>query len=239
MLLLALSAGAAVAAAPAHRASPAHHGARAGAVRDWSRTVAISPAGGFVMGNPNAPVKVIEFASYTCPHCAAFSRDIEPQLVLKYVRTGQASYEFRNAARDRYDVVAAVLARCTGVKGFFPATTAVYAAQSDWISQAIAYEQAHADEIDKLEGVDKGVAIARAAGLDSLFAARGLTLPQQRACLGDEAELKAVIDMSQDANENRHIPGTPAVFVNDDLLPGPAEWPALDAAVGAALKKGT
>ena len=233
-VLLATAAMVAVAAAPVrpHHPQPAHRQAP----RDWSKVVTLSPDGSYVMGNPQAPVKIVEFGSYTCPHCAHFSGEVVPQLVAKYVATGKASYDFRNAVRDRYDAVAAVLARCTGARGFFPATAAVYAAQQDWVQQAIGYEQAHEDEIDKLTGADKGVAIARAAGLDTLFTARGLTADKQRACLADPQQLGAIVAMSKDATETRAIPGTPAVYLNGTLVDGALDWTKLDAAIAAALK---
>ena len=181
-------------------------------------------------------MKVVEFGSYTCPHCAHLAAEVVPQLIAKYVATGKASYDFRNSVHDRYDLVAAVLTRCTGAGGFFPATAAVYAAQEDWVQQAIGYERAHEDEIDKLSGPDKAVAIARAAGLDTLFTARGLSPEKQRACFADPQQLAAISAMSKDASETRDIPGTPAVFVNGTLIEGVIDWPKLDAAIAGALK---
>ena len=232
-MVAALAAMALVAAAPVRpHSQPSRHQA----ARDWSKVVTLSPDGSYVMGNPAAKVKIIEFGSYTCPHCAHFAAEVVPQLIAKYVTTGRATYDFRNAVQDRYDLVAAVLTRCTGTSGFFPASAAVYAAQQDWIQQAMGYERAHEDEIDKLSGPDKGVAIARAAGLDSLFSARGLAADRQRACLADPQQLSAIVAMSKDATETRAIPGTPAVYLNGALVDEAAEWPKLDAAIAAALK---
>ena len=78
-------------AAAAGKAAP-----KAAAARDWSRTVAVTPEGGFRMGNPAAHVKVVEYGSLACPHCRHFEETGYRPLVQKYVRTGQVSYEFRN-----------------------------------------------------------------------------------------------------------------------------------------------
>ena len=71
------------------------------APRDWSRTVAATPEGGFRMGNPNAKVKLVEYGSLACPHCRHFEETGYKPLVQQYVRTGRVSYEFRNFASQR------------------------------------------------------------------------------------------------------------------------------------------
>src|SRR4051812_15478339 len=89
---------------------------------DWSEVVNPTGAGGFVMGNPNAKLKLIEFGSLTCPHCREFDEKGVPTLISKYVKTGQVSWEFRNYVRDAFDLTASLVARCNGAKSFFPLT---------------------------------------------------------------------------------------------------------------------
>src|SRR5919112_6429232 len=62
---------------------------------DWSQVVNPTSANGFVMGNPNAKVKLVEYGSLTCPHCAEFDEKAVPALIDKYVKSGQVSWEFR------------------------------------------------------------------------------------------------------------------------------------------------
>ena len=82
---------------PSRRAS-----ARRAAQRDWTQTVARTPEGGFRMGNPDAPVKMIEYLSLTCPHCAAISRgERRDALIRDYVRSGRVSIEYRNYHPER------------------------------------------------------------------------------------------------------------------------------------------
>ena len=99
---------------------------KAPARTDWTRVVAATPAGGFVLGNPKAKVKLVEFGSLTCPHCRAFDEEGVPTLLGKYVKSGQVSWEFRNYVRDAADVTAALIARCNGARGFFPLMRALY-----------------------------------------------------------------------------------------------------------------
>src|SRR5688500_12259900 len=87
---------------------------------DWSQVVTPTPAGGFMMGNANAGVKLIEYGSMTCPHCAEFDETGVQPLIDNYVKSGRVSYEYRNYVRDPYDLAASLIARCNGAQGFFP-----------------------------------------------------------------------------------------------------------------------
>src|SRR5579863_6598616 len=64
----------------------------------WSDVVSATPAGGMVMGNPAAPVKLVEYGSLSCPHCAHFAEFGFKPLVAKYVDSGKVSYEYRSFA---------------------------------------------------------------------------------------------------------------------------------------------
>src|SRR5688500_13061899 len=88
-------------------------------LRDWTRVEATTPDGGFRMGNPDAPVKLVEYLSLTCPHCAAFAREGTPPLIRNYVRRGRVSFEVRNLPLNALDVTATILARCGGPERFF------------------------------------------------------------------------------------------------------------------------
>jgi protein-disulfide isomerase len=74
--------------------------------RDWSATATMKPDGAYVIGNPAARVKLMEWASYTCSHCAHFEQAGLPVLVRDYVRPGRVSIEFRHAVRDGFDMAA-------------------------------------------------------------------------------------------------------------------------------------
>ena len=121
---------------------------------DWSTIVSQTPEGGFLMGNPNAKVKLVEYGSLTCPHCAEFEEKGGKALVDNYVKKGLVSFEFRNFVRDPYDITAALIARCGGPASFFGLTRAFYADQKDWIGKIQAADPA----------ADAGAAEPAAAG---------------------------------------------------------------------------
>ena len=62
---------------------------------NWNATIAVTPAGGYRLGNPAAPVKVIEHASYTCPHCAEFEIQGTDRIRLVYVASGKVSFALK------------------------------------------------------------------------------------------------------------------------------------------------
>ncbi len=221
LALLILSPG--VAAAP--RRAPA---------RDWRRVVAVAPNGAYVMGNPAARAKVIEYSSMTCPHCADAAAEMLPALEAGYVRSGAASLEVRTAVRDRYDLAATLLARCEGPRGYFATATLLFAHQQDWIRQAGDWERA--DGNAALAGKPVGdalAAIAEGAGLTKLVAGRGRTPAATRACLTDPAAPKVVTAMADEAWQQRQITGTPAFFVNGAAVDA-HDWATLEPAVRAA-----
>src|SRR5687768_7876747 len=86
---------------------------------DWSQTVTQTQEGGYLMGNPDAPVKLIEYASLTCPHCKSFAEEATASLRDTYVRSGQVSWEFRNFLLGAPDVALSMLSRCQPPAAFF------------------------------------------------------------------------------------------------------------------------
>lgn len=207
---------------------------RHAAARDWTRVVAVAPNGAYVMGNPAAKARVIEYSSMTCPHCAAAAADVLPALEAGYVRSGVASLEVRTAVRDRYDLTASLIARCEGPRGYFATAALIFAHQQDWMQHASDWEQAGGDAA--LAGKPLGdalAALADGAGLTALVASRGRTPAATRACLADPAAPKVVGAMADEAWQQRHISGTPAFFINGASVDA-RDWAALEPAVRAA-----
>ena len=88
----------------------------------WADVVNATSAGGFVMGNPNAKVKLVEIGSLSCPHCKAFDDEGVPALIEKYVKPGKVSWEFRTyVIHGPIDVAADIVVRCNGAEELFPA----------------------------------------------------------------------------------------------------------------------
>src|SRR6476646_7515504 len=117
---------------------------------NWTNVVNATAAG-FMMGNPNAKVKLIEIGSLSCPHCKKFEEEGVPKLIDKYVKSGQVSWEFRPyVIHGPIDMAANIIARCGGVKTFFPMTMALYKDQDTILNKVQAAPQDKLNEIQNL-----------------------------------------------------------------------------------------
>ncbi len=209
--------------------------APATAATDWTKTAARKPDGAFILGNPNAKVKLVEFLSLTCPHCAVFEAEAIPPFTAKYVKAGLVSYEVRHALRDGFDYSASLLARCDGPAAFFAAAPVLYAKQEEWLGRASEWSKT-APDAEKTPQDQMLQAMAQGAGLDQFFAARGLTAARANACLVNHGEQQALVAMANDAWHRPNFPGTPAFLINGVLQQDLASWAELDKRLGAALK---
>jgi protein-disulfide isomerase len=218
------------AAAPAHRAAPARHAAPAG--RDWSRTVAMTAEGGFRMGNPAAPVKLVEYGSLTCPHCGAFAREGEPLLVRNYVRTGRVSYEYRNYVLNGIDVVATLLARCSGTGGFFPMAQALYATQPQWIGRINGLSAAQKDAVKAMPEARRLARLAQIGGLVQVAGRYGVSPARANQCLADKAALDRLGKMVE-AADAMGVTGTPTFFINGTMA-NTNTWTGLEPLIRSA-----
>ena len=204
------------AAAPARKAAPVQ--------RDWSRTVVMTPEGGFRMGNPAARVKLVEYGSLTCGHCAAFAKEGMAPL-LAQVRTGKVSYEYRNYILNGLDVAASLVARCGGPNRFFPIADKLYATQPQWMGRLSALTQAQKDQLRALPESQRLGRLADTVGLTQIAAQHGITPARSKACLADQAALDRLDKMVNDAS-NQGVEGTPTFFINGANI-GSHTWATL------------
>jgi len=202
---------------------------------DWSTIVTKTPEGGFMMGNPNAKVKLVEFGSMTCPHCAEFEERGAKPLIDNYVKKGLVSYEFRNFVRDPYDVAASLLARCGGEASFFGLTRGLYADQRDWIGKIQAADPAKVQGLQTMTPAQQFSAIADIAGLKQFAAMRGVPRAKADACLANESEINQLVQMNSDAASTYNIPGTPSFLINGTLVDQTAAWDQLEPKIKEAL----
>jgi protein-disulfide isomerase len=202
---------------------------------DWSTIVTKTAEGGFVMGNPNAKVKLVEFGSMTCPHCAEFEEKGAKPLVDNYVKKGLVSWEFRNFVRDPFDVAASLIARCGGEASFFGLTRGLYAEQADWIGKIQAADPAKMQSLQTMTPAQQFSTIADIAGLKPFAAMRGVPRAKAEACLADEAAVNQLVQMNSDAASNFNIPGTPSFLINGTLVDKAATWEALEPKIKEAL----
>jgi protein-disulfide isomerase len=203
---------------------------------DWSQVVNATPAGGFIMGNPDAKIKLIEYGSMTCPHCKAFDDEGVPTLIDKYVKSGQVSWEFRNYVRDAFDVTASLVARCNGAKSFFPLSRALYKDQATWIAQI---QKAPEDQLKQMQDLPPNqqfVALAKVAGFQDWAAARGLPVAKSTQCLSNENSVNQLVQMASDASTQfPDFPGTPTFIINGTMLQQTATWDKLEPQLKTAL----
>ena len=202
---------------------------------DWSTVVAKTPEGGFLMGNPNAKVKLVEFGSMTCPHCAEFEETGAKPLIDNYVKKGLVSYEFRNFVRDPFDVAASLIARCGGEAGFFGLTRGLYTEQRDWVGKIQAADPAKMQSLQTMSPAQQFSTIADIAGLKQFAAMRGVPRAKADACLADEEAVNQLVQMNSDAGSNYSIPGTPSFLINGSLVENAAAWSQLEPKIKEAL----
>lgn len=203
---------------------------------NWSQVVNPTPQGGFMMGNPNAKVKLVEYGSMTCPHCREFDEKGVQPLISNYVKSGQVSWEFRNYVRDAFDLTASLIARCNGAKGFFPLARALYKDQPNWVSKIQAAPEAQLRELQNLPPNRQFLEMAKIAGFQQWAAMRGVPAAKSSQCLADQNAVNQLVQMTSDATtEHPDFPGTPTFVINGTLAQKTATWKDLEPALRKAL----
>lgn len=202
---------------------------------NWVATVKLAPNGAFVMGNPAAKAKFVEYLSYTCSHCAEFNAEASGPLKRDYVAKGLVSIEFRNAVRDRLDFTAALLARCGGPAKFFAISDQLMATQSVWLGKAQAFGEANGEKLQSMS-INEGLKlIARGLGFDAIMKARGITPAEMDACLTNKAAQDKIAAMTNEAWGVRKIRGTPSFLINGNEVDAPGKWALLEPELKSAL----
>ncbi|UWR06829.1 DsbA family protein [Ruegeria sp. B32] len=147
-----------------------------------------------VQGAEDAPVEIIEYASYTCPHCANFHQGPYKQLKKDYIDTGKVKFIYREVFFDRYGIWASMVARCGGPEKFFGITDLIYQGQSEWTRAG-----GPAEIVEELRK------IGRLAGLSN---------DQLEACLQDGTKAQTLVAWYQKNAEKDGIQATPSFVVN-------------------------
>jgi len=196
--------------------------------KSWSDVVVKTPESGYRMGNPDAPIKLVEYGSLTCPHCADFAETSSAELRDNFVASGRVSFEFRNFVRDGIDLTAAQLTRCGAPESYFALTEQAFANQRTMIETVQKSGEAAFEQAMKLPDTQRGMAIAQLAGLIDFFAARGISKEQAATCLADAKAAEALAKATQDQGKELDIQGTPTFFINGVKAEVNA-WPELKA----------
>jgi len=199
--------------------------------QNWAETAAVTPEGGYVLGNPEAPVRLVEYVSHTCPACAAFSEEsAEP--IEEYVASGVVSYEIRNQVHNALDLTLAMLLRCGEPASFHPLAHQVWANLGEISSTAQANDAA-LQRATTMEGAQRYQGIAQAAGLLDFFAERGISRDQAMQCLSDPARADRIVENSTTQSDELGVTGTPTFFLNGSQLDTNG-WQEVEAALQRA-----
>jgi protein-disulfide isomerase len=203
----------------------------------WSDVVN-ETAAGYMMGNPNAKVKLVEIGSLSCPHCQKFEQEGASILVSKYVKSGQVSWEFRPyVIHGPIDMAANIMLRCNGAKTFFPLVQALYGDQTSWLGKVEAVPQDKLQQIQNLPTNQVFVTMASLMGLQDWAAARGMPQAKANQCLSDEKRIDQEVQLTSDVTtQYPDFVGTPSFIINGKLLDKTASWEALQPQLDEALK---
>jgi protein-disulfide isomerase len=202
---------------------------------DWTEMVEATPEGGFRMGNPNAPVKLVEYGSLGCHVCAAFSKEGGEPLRANYVKTGQVSWEFRPYILFPSDPGVSMLLRCHGPGAFFQLSDQLYADQPNWIAKLQALPPEVQQQLQAMTPQQQSVTYVRAAGIDQFFRVRGMPEARIDACLADSQGMQKLAEVSARGNREG-VNGTPTFFINGVRAERAASWAALEPLLRAAAR---
>ena len=236
LIVLALIAGLPLAAGAATKApvKKAVAAKRAPAKVNWINVVAATPEGGMRMGNPNAKVKLIEYGSRTCPHCALFDKEGLPALKTGPIAAGKLSYEFRDfPVHGALDLGPILLGRCVSPGQFFPLLDAMFAGQQALLAKAEATET-------KLKTMTNpspnqiATIVANDLGYVALATRRGMAPARAKACLADRVALNRAVAMTDTAEKQYGVSGTPTFIINGTKADNVYDWANLQPLLAAA-----
>jgi len=174
---------------------------------------AVSPLGDRVLGRADAPVVMVEYASATCPHCAEFHEKVLPLVKTEYIDTGKVRFIFREFPLDRLAMGAFMLARCVPADKYFPTIDMMFRRQETWRKSSNPGDELF--RIMQLSGMDK---------------------PAFEACLKRQDIANGISATAQRARDEFGVKGTPAIFVNGQMIDGHKEMAEVKAAIDAAIK---
>lgn len=186
MKLAAAAALSLMALLPAHAEdAPADAGAAAPVITDFS------------LGPVDAKVEVIEYASFTCPHCRDFHDEVWPKLKADYIDTGKIKFTYREVYFDKYGLWAAMIARCGGEMRYFGIADMIFDQQREWAASD-----------DATVVVENLKRIGRSAGMEDTA---------MDACLKDGATAEALVAHYQQNATADNLEGTPSFKINGTM----------------------
>ena len=149
------------------------------------------------LGNPDAPVTLIEYASLTCPHCAQFHTEVLPELKERYIEDGKVRLVYRDFPLDERALMAAALAHCAGPDRYFGFLDVLFETQSSW---------ARADDY--------------IAALKKLGKLGGMSDEQMDQCLADQELTDGILQTRLEGQNEHQVSSTPTLVINGDVYTG-------------------
>lgn len=202
---------------------------------NWDQT-AVQTELGHRVGNPNARVKLVEFFSYTCPHCAEFAREGDAAFKLGYLMPGKVSIEYRHLIRDPVDLTVGMLVNC-GAPSKFPGNHDVFIlGQSRWIGP-LARQTAAQEARWRTAGATGRRYVATDFGFYAIMERRGYTRTETNRCLADEAMARRLAEISDQEWKRPGIDSTPMFSINNLVMPGTHEWRSLERQLNEFLSR--
>jgi protein-disulfide isomerase len=206
--------------------------AKAPAGQSWVDTVVKTADGGYLMGNPDAPVKLIEFGSRTCPHCAAFSTEGVPTLKAGPIAAGKLSYEFHDyPVHNQIDLGPILLGQCVEPAQFFPMLDQMFANQQTLIYRTDKIPDADQAKLANETPVQVVSYLTNFYGYLDFVKQRGVPEAKAQACLADPKGLETIAKQTDAANQQYSITGTPTFIINGKTVPNVADWEGLKPAL--------
>ena len=181
------------------------------AAPDKTALLAVLPTD-HVLGDPKAPITLIEYASFTCPHCAHFHTQVLPELKKKWIDTGKVKLVYRDFPLDQVATKAAQIAECAPNDRYFGVIDLIFRGQPQWAASQ-----------DPIAELAKPLRIA------------GMGENEIKACLANEAMSNAVIS-DYKTGEALGVNSTPTLIINGQLYPGARSVEELDGLFGKLVK---
>ena len=165
------------------------------------------------IGEKKAPIKMIEFASLTCGHCAKFHNEVFPLIKQNYIDTGRIHFTYNDFPLDKYALKASVIARCSGNEKFFNFLKVLYNKQKDWTRTQ-----------DPFKSLLK---IAKLGGLKN---------DEIKVCVGNKSIEDGLLKQRLNSTKNFDIKATPTIYINGEKYNGDLTYEALKLKIDSLLK---
>ncbi|MEX2200587.1 MAG: DsbA family protein [Dongiaceae bacterium] len=159
-----------------------------------------------VLGNPDAPITIIEFASLTCPHCATFHTEILPEIKTNYIDEGLAKLVYRNFPLDQLALYAAMMVECAPPEKYFNLLDVLFRTQGQW-----------------------GASAEPVAALEQIGRTAGLSPEAIAACTNDEAAVERLLTRAQEGQNKYEVQSTPSFVINGQIVKGALPYEEFDA----------